>query len=160
MRKEEKAFKKGYRIDSNGKIIGLSGSEIFGKINNNGYREFGFRFEKKVVKLYFHRLQAYQKYADKLFEDGLVCRHIDNDKLNNSYDNIVIGTHSENMMDKPRHMRLSCAIYASSFIKKHDHDSINDFYVNCNSYSKTMKEFNISSKGTLHFILNKYKEQS
>lgn len=160
MRKEQIAFEKGYRIDCLGKILGLSGSELKGRVSNHGYLTFGFRHKTKTYQLHFHRLQAYQKYGDNMFEKGLVCRHIDGDKLNNSYDNIVIGTQSENMMDIPAHIRMASALKATSFVKKHDHDLINDFHVNCGSYDKTMREFGISSKGTLHFILEKYKQPS
>lgn len=40
-----------------------------------------------------HRLQAYQKFGDKIYEDGIVVRYLNGDRYDNSYDNIGIGTY-------------------------------------------------------------------
>lgn len=102
-----------------------------------------------------HRLQAFQKYGENLFDSGMEVRHLDGNKENNSYDNIVIGTHSENMRDIPEAIRYSKALYAASFLIRHDKIKIRQYHFNNgSSYKKTMAEFNITSKGTLHFILN------
>ena len=37
----------------------------------------------------------------------------------------------------------------------HDHKRIRKFFKKCGSYKKTMERFNISSDGTLSYILNK-----
>lgn len=103
-----------------------------------------------------HRLQAYQKYGDMLYGEGMMVRHLNGDSLDNSWGNIAIGTNSENQMDIPEQIRLFRARYASSFMQKHNHDDIISFYKENKSYKKTMEKFEISSKGTLHYILNKY----
>jgi len=58
-------------------------------------------------------------------------------------------------MDIKSEVRIAKSKHASSFIKVHNHDEIISFYKKEKSYSKTMNKFNISSKGTLHYILNK-----
>lgn len=144
-------YNKGYRvIDS---IVYYKGKVVKGSITN-GYHFIGIRINKKMYNIRTHRLVGYQKYGEKLFTGNLVLRHVDNNSLNNSADNIVLGTPSENMMDKPESLRYSIAKHAASFLLKHDYLVIKDYYNNNKSYKKVMEKFNISSKGTLHHILN------
>ena len=152
---EKKAFEKGYRITDEGDVIGLKG-ETVGFTQTNGYPTFKIRSaENKNLNVSSHRLQAYQKYGEKIYEDGIVVRHLDGDKHNNSKDNISIGTYSDNYMDQPEHVRVSRAKHASSFITKYDKNEVRKYHEEHGSYAKTMEKFSISSKGTLHHILNK-----
>lgn len=144
-------YNKGYRvIDSK---VYYKGKLVKGFINN-GYHFISIRINKKIHKICTHRLVGYQKYKNLLFESNLVLRHVDNNSLNNSEENIVLGTHSENMMDKPKTLRYSMAKHAASFLIKHDYVAIKDYYITNRSYKKVMEKFNISSKGTLYHILN------
>jgi hypothetical protein len=144
-------YNKGYRvIDSK---VYYKGKLVKGSITN-GYHFIGIRINKKIYNIRTHRLVGYQKYKNLLFESNLVLRHIDNNSLNNSEDNIVLGTPSENMMDKPETLRYSVAKHAASFLIKYNHIAIKDYYYTNKSYKKVMEKFNISSKGTLHHILN------
>lgn len=52
-----------------------------------------------------HRLQAFHKFGNRMFEPGLEVRHLDNDSSNNSRDNIGLGTHQENCLDVPVEVR-------------------------------------------------------
>ena len=154
MNREQIAYKKGYRVLMDGTPISkrnqLSGS------NCNGYIRLGIRIEGKKDYVMVHRLQAYQKYGDKMFEKGIVVRHLNGNPKDNSWDNIAIGTASQNMMDIPAHIRMAKSLHATSFHRKHDKETIRKYYEsNGLSYKKTMEKFNISSKGTLWFILNK-----
>ena len=153
MGREKYCYELGYRVMENGNIISKSGSILSGSINN-GYIRISIR---SYIYSYFfaHRLQAYQKYGDALFKEGIEVRHKNGNSYDNSYDNILIGSHSENMMDIPQSIRVSRAIHASSFNKKYCREDVIDFHENnSRSYKKTMERFGISSKGTLHFILN------
>lgn len=49
-----------------------------------------------------HRLQAYQKFGDRIWEKGLVVRHINGISTDNSWGNLALGTQRENVLDKPR----------------------------------------------------------
>lgn len=148
-----KAYLRGYRVDEDGCVIGFKETSI-GCCNNSGYISFGFREGKKSSHILIHRLQAYQKYGDEMFKLGIEVRHLNGDKTDNSWFNIAIGTHSENMMDIPKHIRVSKAVYATSFVRKHNRTEIKEYHKKHRSYKKTMEKFSISSKGTLHFILN------
>ena len=149
------AHNKGYRVTKEGKVIGVKGNEL--KLNNyKGYYRFNFRnLNNGVSHVPVHRLQAYHKFGDAIFEKGIMVRHLDGDSTNNSWDNIEIGTNSDNMMDMSAEIRLAKALHATSFTRKHDKEAIKAYYAEYKSYAKTMEHFNISSKGTLHFILNK-----
>jgi len=155
MKKEQKAYRKGYRVTSEGELVSCKGEIINGCINNCGYVRFAFRYNGKKIYCNVHRLQAFQKYGNVLFLDGVVTRHKNSLKTDNSYENILIGTHSDNQMDIPEHIRLCRSLHATSFIRKYNKVEVSKFHHdNGNSYKKTMAHFNISSKGTLHFILN------
>lgn len=149
------AHSKGYKVTKEGKVIGIKGDEL--KLNNyKGYYRFNFRnLTNTVSYVSVHRLQAYQKFGDKMFEEGILVRHLDGNPANNSWDNIEIGTNSDNMMDIDADVRLARALHATSFTRKHDKETIRAYYAEHKSYKKTMEHFNITSKGTLHFILNK-----
>lgn len=147
------AFERGFDIDKDGQVYGIKGTPLTG-VNDNGYIYVGVRINNKTRKVAAHRLQAYKKFGDKMFEEGIVVRHLDGDSTNNSWDNIAIGTNSDNMMDMSAEVRLAKALHATSFTRKHDKETIKAYYAEHKSYKKTMEHFNISSKGTLHFILN------
>lgn len=147
------AFEKGYRITNEGKILNPEGKELKGNINK-GYLRFSIRLGDDRINVSVHRLLAYQKFGERIFEEGQLIRHLNSNSLDNSWDNIGIGTHKDNMNDKPKEVRLKSAIYASSFIKKHNYEEVKAYYNETKSYKKVMERFNISSKGTLNYILN------
>lgn len=152
MKREQSFYKAGYRVLVDGKVISKSGKEISGRVSH-GYLMISSRCKFKYCAV--HRLQAYQKYADSIYEKGIEVRHLNNNSFDNSFDNIGIGTHKDNMRDCPQSIRMAKSLYATSFIRKYDKCEVVDFYhKNDKSYKKTMLHFNISSKGTLHFILN------
>lgn len=149
--KLKECYNKGYRV-ADSKVY-YKDKLVKGSISDN-YHKIGVKVKGKSCKIYVHRLVGYQKYGDSLFESSLVLRHVDNNPLNNLEDNIVLGSNSENMMDKPSDLRYSMAKHAASFLIKHDYDRVKNFHKEHKSYKLTMETFHISSKGTLHHILN------
>ncbi len=150
---EKMLIKKGYFVSETGQAYSPKGDKI-GFYHTNGYEVVGVRLANKVKKVFVHRLQAYQKYGDALYSSGMEVRHVNGDRTDNSHSNILIGSHSENMQDIPEQVRIIKARYAASFLKKYNNDDVILFYNNCKSYKKTMEHFNMTSKGTLHYILN------
>ena len=158
------AFNKGYSVDIEGNIISPFRGFIKGRIAKDGRIHFYIRMEGMYPKgVPAHRLQAYQKFGDKLFEEGIVVRHLDGNPLNNSWDNISIGTQSDNILDRDENDLKTHAVKASRFRQ----DSIRSYesrikiyedLKNGISYSEIMKKHNISSKGTLSFMKNKSEE--
>nr|WP_304651456.1 HNH endonuclease signature motif containing protein [Bacteroides acidifaciens] len=154
---EELAHRKGYRVDADGCLKSPSRGTVKCTISPTGYRNFTIRIKGRNRQLRIHRLVAYQKYGEGIYEDGVVVRHLDGNRQNNSFDNIAIGTQSDNCMDVPREVRLRTAIYATSFMTKYDKEVVERIkeVKKTHGYKETMLEFGISSKGTLWNILNK-----
>lgn len=98
LRREQIAQKLGYSVSKEG-ILLFNGIVAHFWLNNNGYRIFSVTIsENKTVLVLVHRLQALQKFGTELYKMPVV-RHLDNNKLNNSYVNLQIGTQSENLSD-------------------------------------------------------------
>ncbi len=156
-RNEEFAYKKGYRVTEDGIMYGLRG-QIITNTDTSGYIRVGTKSKGKYIIVYAHRLQAYQKYKDKIYRNNIMVRHLDGNNKNNSIHNIVLGTNKDNMMDRPKEARVAQAMKASFKTKKYNTKEVRDFYkASGNSYKKTKDKFGISSGGTLWYILNKAK---
>lgn len=148
------ASKRGYIVSEEGILHNPKGKEIGYDKDSNGYFRATLRTKEKssnIIKV--HRLQAYQKYGNKLYKEGIMVRHIDGNKENNSWENICIGTNSENQMDIPKQIRIKRSLIATSYIRKYDKEEVKKFHSKEKSYKKTMEKFEISSKGTLNYIL-------
>ena len=153
------AVAKGYKIDKNGIVYNPKGDVVNGSISSIGYKNLSIKIpnSRNATIVPHHRLQAYSKFGELIFEENIEVRHLNGDPLDNSWDNIEIGDHTENMRDICPKVRKNKAINASNSIRKFTDNQmkdIKDFYREVKSYSKTMKEFGIGSKGTLHYILN------
>lgn len=102
-----------------------------------------------------HRLVAYQKYGKEIFKKGIEVRHRDGNPSNNTENNILLGTPSENSMDKTQETRNRIALNATSFIKVHDHEQIIKRREEGATYKELMEQFGISSKNGINYIINK-----
>ena len=153
---EEVLYKRGYRIDKNGHAFNPKGEEVKGKLKG-GYLVFALKNdEQKRIDVRFSRLQAYQKYGDKIYEDGIVVRHLNNNKLDNSWDNIAIGTERDNRMDNPAEDRRKYAINASLKANKYDKkfvDEIRQRHKEGWPYSKIKENYGLA-KSTISYIIN------
>ena len=143
----------GYKIINN-QVISPYGKIIKTRLEN-GYPRFTVRYQNKTTELRVHRVLGYIKFGDKIFDPTLQIRHLDNNRENNTWDNIDIGTCSQNQMDKDENTRKRVAKLASSKVQVHNHEAIIKRRKEGASYSQIMQEFNISSKGTLSSIINK-----
>jgi len=156
MKKEEYLISAGYSVTELGVVLNPKGKSINGYLHNKQYKVFAFRRPGGVKERQkIHRLQAFQKFGEKMYEDGIVVRHLDGDSLNNSRDNIAIGTHHDNHMDVPEEKRIAKAIHAASFCRKFDKEEVRKFHAESRSYKTTMSHFGITSKGTLNWLLKK-----
>jgi hypothetical protein len=99
----KKAHKKGYSVCNDGTLLGPKGELVAGHIDEKGYETFNISFVRGGKKIYrpikVHRLQAYQKYGDRMLAKKVHCRHLDGNKRNNSKDNIYIGDAADNRAD-------------------------------------------------------------
>jgi len=151
----EVAYEKGYRVTGEGVVFSPFSNRVLSLMETtSGYHCFNCKVNGVSYPIPVHRLLAYQKFGDRIFEEGMQVRHLDGNWKNNKYSNIDTGTASQNQMDKCPLIRWWSAKLASEKLRKYDPEKVRKYYnENGNSYKKTMKEFNISSKGTLHYIL-------
>jgi hypothetical protein len=109
------AYDIGYRV-VNGEVYSKRGQKVKGR-DRNGYLSFSLRLPvritggtRKKIEIPVHHLVAYQKFGDAMFEPAILVRHKDDNPSNNLEDNILIGTPSQNMMDKPPELRKKIGI--------------------------------------------------
>lgn len=164
MNKLEIFFEKGYDINKHGIIINSKGEFIEGYIHTlkSGYerKEITIRHDKKLINICHHRLQAYKKYGKKIFEKGIMVRHLNGNSLDNNWKNIEIGSNSDNQMDRDLKSRLESSLIASRFKQNQSRDInirelIYEDLKNNIPYSEIMKKHGVTSKGTLSFMKNK-----
>lgn len=144
----EEVLKLGYTINTEGKVF-RGTREVKGTVGR--YKYFTIRLkDKSSTKVKFHRLQAYVKYGSELFEDGIEVRHLNGDNFDNSWVNILIGTHSDNMFDKPKEVRVNQASHPV-----YDHEKVRKDIEKGLSSSEIMIKYGIKSKSTVSYIRNK-----
>jgi len=107
---EEAVFKMGFRV-LNGIVYGPSGELRKPTLSVRGYMQFSVRIDgkKKIIKL--HRLIAYQKYGEELYNHQCV-RHLDGNTTNNDPANIALGSQQDNLMDIQPEVRRLKAVNA------------------------------------------------
>jgi len=149
------AYRKGYRVDKFGNVYSKNGNRRALKSGKGGYLAFNIRRDNgKTWPLLVHRLQAYQKYGENLFSADCV-RHLDGNKENNSYDNISIGSTMDNWMDIPERRRVEICATANQKYNTEIVREIREKHKNGTPMKVLMCEYNITSKGTFSYILNK-----
>lgn len=155
-----KAYQLGYKILSDGKIYspfnGIIKGDIKGGINRPNYVRLSI-IKKCRSRVFAHRLVAFQKYGIDMFRAGIVVRHKNGNSLDNSHGNILIGTHSDNMNDIPKKIRIRSAITASNKIRKFSDEDVSRIKKDRHSgmtYKELMEKYSISSKGTMSYIIN------
>ena len=157
MKIEEILVQRGYSINKDGQCFNPKGKLIKGRISTSGYYNSAVRVDKKCTPFYFHRFVAYTKFGDRIYKKGIEVRHLDGNSKNNKWDNIEIGTRRDNSLDIPIERRIEYALNATSAMKVYSDDLVKDikaFRDKGATYKQIMDKFGISSKGTLHFILN------
>lgn len=146
------AIEKGYYIDHNGDCFNKKNNLMRLYLNNTGYLRFNVKINSKVYPVMVHKLQAYFKFKYEIFKNGLMVRHLNGNPLDNSFDNILMGTSSENQMDIPKEIRVERSRFSNL---KHNHNEIIQDRKSGMSYKEIMEKYSINSKGTISFIINK-----
>lgn len=125
--------------------------------NRGGYLVFsaGSRKEGTRGTAYVHRLAAWQKFGDEIFSWADV-RHLDGDKTNNRPENLVLGTRSENMMDRDATDRVAHARKAARVQRKMTDKQVAQLRkdrVAGATYAVLMQKYGIS-KTAVSYIVN------
>lgn len=158
-RNEEKAFKLGFTIDKDGNVTNPKGGKVKGRIDLRGYLIFSVKYKKiYTIKIGVHRFQAYFKFGDEIYKNEVVVRHLNGNPLDNSWNNIEIGSQQENNLDKLPEVRTKAAYLASRKKVKFNDDIVKQIrldYKNGLNYRELMSKYGIKSKGTISYIVKK-----
>lgn len=100
MTRYQLAIQKGYKVTKKGEVIGISGKILKTFLNQEGYEIFTAILNGSNRKVRVHKVQAFQKFGSEVLEKGIVVRHKNNIKTDNSWDNILIGSHKDNVEDR------------------------------------------------------------
>jgi hypothetical protein len=117
------AVEKGYHVTPAGEPHGPNGP-LRGSLHRGGkrkgeekptpYRAITLRIGRATRSVPVHRIQAYQKFGDRLFEEGVLVRHLDSNSLNNEENNLELGTAAENSLDRDPELRQAQAQHAAN----------------------------------------------
>jgi hypothetical protein len=105
------AVERGYHVKNN-KLFGPKGELKIVAYGKQKYPTFSTNWGGRVYGIPTHKLAAYIYYGTDSFYPGLVVRHLNGNVLDISKENIVLGTHSDNNLDKPPEVRKKAAIKA------------------------------------------------
>jgi hypothetical protein len=93
-----------YMVSDRGRVLSNVGSKprvLVGSMATNGYRKVLLTRDRQSFNRSVHTLVAEAFHGPR--PEGLVCRHLDGDRLNNASSNLTWGTYSENAQDRVRH---------------------------------------------------------
>ncbi len=163
-RHAEIAYKMGYRATDT-EVISFTGKSVSVK-SDGGYPEFGFRPSVKLVgrrlmiKMAVHKLAAYQKFGEKVFEEGLEIRHMDGNRLNFSQSNLELGTPTQNWFDRPEIQRIKIsksAAKARQVLPEGTIASIKNDRCFGMTYKSIGEKYGISKRQACHFCTYEHK---
>jgi hypothetical protein len=149
------AKRKGYHSDMNGNIFSSKKKIALRKSNQNRYN-FTIRFYGERVTIAVHKFIGYLKFGDEIFKEGIEIRHLDDNSLNNSWINIGIGTHIENMGDIPKETRIKRAVNATNYVRRFNDNTVKEIINDRNNgftYVQLCDKYN-TSKSTLSYFFN------
>ena len=86
------------------------------------YRVFNVKDAGISRPVYVHKMVAFLKFGEVAF-DSLV-RHLSGKSLDNSWNNIAVGSNSDNMMDRPAEERKSHALKAAKALRKFTEEEV------------------------------------
>lgn len=157
-KKLKEVYNKGYYVNSDGEVIAPSGKarKLTLKKENGGCGDY-YRFNVKINGMSYpipvHRLVAYQKFGDKMFNEDTV-RHLDGNSKNNSFDNIVIGSYSDNSFDRDEQDRKEHSMKGVMKLRKFSDDEVRYIRNSKSKQSDLCKQFGVV-KGTIRGIRNR-----
>lgn len=151
------AFRKGYRVLQDGRIQSAHGRirrvvKTSGFDRKPAYQRFSIKApsDRNVRAVLVHQLAALQKFGEAAFLAAECVRHLNGNSLDNTLDNIALGSLSDNTLDRPAKDRQVQAKHASEAISRKDWGVIDaDRRVGL-SYRQLQNKYGIS-KGTLSY---------
>lgn len=114
------ALAQGYRVTESGHVIAPDGSPRATRCRTgrSPYPTFNIAFEGGSFPVAAHKLAAAQVHGEAALVPGVHVRHRDDDPDNFAPANLLLGTQSENELDKPKAVRRRAALVAASKRRK------------------------------------------
>lgn len=106
------SVERGYYVTEKGLVFGPKGPLQIKCYGKQRYPTYSTNWDNKVWGIPVHKLAAYCFYGDRSFAKGVVVRQLNADVLDVSRNNIVLGSYSDNEMDKPEELRKAAATTA------------------------------------------------
>jgi len=103
---------RGYYVTEQGELFGPKGKIKVSLHGKQRYPTFSSNWSGYVYGIPVHQFAAYCFYAEQAFSKDVVVRHINGNTLDFSKENIRLGSHSDNNMDKFSEKRKAAAIKA------------------------------------------------
>lgn len=103
------AVGRGYYVNPDGAAYGPKGRLSIKRRGRQRYPTISTNWGGTVFGIPAHHLAAYCFYGDSSFDTAVVIRHLNGNTEDLSLDNIVLGTHSQNNLDKSPEVRKSAA---------------------------------------------------
>jgi hypothetical protein len=152
------AYNKGYRI-IDGDCINPKGKILKGTIKHHPvpYKQMSVKTSKGSRSIFYHALLAYQLYGNLYFVKGTVARHRDGNSLNNSPENIILGTMKDNILDIPSKRRTEKGIKSNKTKNKLSEGMLTDI-INDYNLGMTPKQLYIkydTCLNTIYIIIRK-----
>ena len=114
------AYRRGYRVTEAGEIVSPYGGTL--KLSTGKSQRYPTitiaNYMGSNFGLPAHMFAAFCFHKERSFDPSLVVRHKNANKLDISRDNILLGTHSENELDKPAVVRSRSARLARAAQEK------------------------------------------
>ena len=146
---------RGYTSTKNGDVFSPTGTKL--ACSGGGkYRTFSINVKGDPLPVKVHQFIAYLKYGRLALGSNVVVRHSNDDQNDNRWDNIRIGTQSNNMMDQPRSVRVARARHAASGNKKLSDAQVRALLAdraNGMKYAELMAKYKVA-KSTVSYIVN------
>lgn len=151
------AYDKGYRILSDGRVLSPLGRIIKTGISASGYPRFTIRLDGRRETLYAYHLMGYQKFGEIALSYGMEVRHLNGNAADTSFENIGVGTHSQNLLDVPVHIRVSRAHAAAAHVRKLMDNEVREIRMSYESGKSLnyLKEKYKLAKSTVSYIVNR-----
>lgn len=149
------AILKGYYVDSEGNVYSKT-RKLKLVTNSGGYYNFSIRIGKIRTTIPVHQFVGFFKYGSEMLEHNYEVRHLNGNRLDNSWENLLIGNHSENMLDIPKEERIIKSIAAKKNSRRFDDNEVQEIINDRNSgmkYSQLCEKYN-TSKSTLSYLFN------
>jgi hypothetical protein len=156
------AVASGFRVTRDGKhVFGATGVELKQQLKGRDGRKYyavSVHVEgskKKKMPVHVHRLVAYLKFGEPALTATCV-RHLNDDPLDNAWDNIVLGDRRSHALDRPKVDRVLHAQKAGRTNSRPDAfwEKVEAEYAAGASYKQLAEKYELS-KGTLSFRLSK-----